>query len=202
MYEFTLRQHGTFMYHPHHDEMTQMALGMMGMFVVHPREPDGPRVDRDFVLMLHEWKIDAGHRAARPERDDRLQRADVQRQGVPGDRAAAWRSTGERVRIRLGNLSAMDHHPIHLHGYYFQVTETDGGAIPEAGAVARDHGARARRAARARSSSSPTSPGDWAMHCHMTHHVMNQMGHGLPNMIGVEPGRARPAGAAARCPAT
>jgi FtsP/CotA-like multicopper oxidase with cupredoxin domain len=36
-YEFTLRQHGTFMYHPHHDEMTQMAMGMMGMIVVHPR---------------------------------------------------------------------------------------------------------------------------------------------------------------------
>ena len=26
------------------------------------------------------------------------------------------------------------------------------------------------------------------MHCHMTHHVMNQMGHGLPNMIGVDVG--------------
>ncbi len=31
-------------------------------------------------------------------------------------------------------------------------------------------------------------PGDWAIHCHMTHHVMNQMGHNFPNMIGVKPG--------------
>jgi len=31
------------------------------------------------------------------------------------------------------------------------------------------------------------SHGDWAMHCHMTHHVMNQMGHGIPNMIGMKP---------------
>ena len=31
-------------------------------------------------------------------------------------------------------------------------------------------------------------PGDWAMHCHMTHHVMNQMGDKFPNMIGVKPG--------------
>jgi FtsP/CotA-like multicopper oxidase with cupredoxin domain len=37
---------------------------------------------------------------------------------------------GERVRIRFGNLSAIDHHPIHLHGYAFTITETDGGAIP------------------------------------------------------------------------
>ena len=40
---------------------------------------------------------------------------------------------GERVRIRLGNLSAMDHHPIHLHGHYFKVVATDGGDIPAAG---------------------------------------------------------------------
>jgi manganese oxidase len=32
-------------------------------------------------------------------------------------------------------------------------------------------------------------PGDWAMHCHMTHHVMNQMGHSGPNMVGVRPGK-------------
>jgi hypothetical protein len=32
------------------------------------------------------------------------------------------------------------------------------------------------------------NPGDWAFHCHMSHHVMNQMGHGIPNLIGVQPG--------------
>ena len=31
------------------------------------------------------------------------------------------------------------------------------------------------------------APGDWAFHCHMTHHVMNQMGHEFPNMVGVNP---------------
>src|SRR5262245_12348438 len=36
-YEFTLRQHGTQMYHPHSDEMVQMAMGMMGFFVIHPK---------------------------------------------------------------------------------------------------------------------------------------------------------------------
>lgn len=38
-YEFTLQQHGTHMYHPHADEMTQMAVGMMGMFIIHPKTP-------------------------------------------------------------------------------------------------------------------------------------------------------------------
>ncbi len=36
-------------------QMAQMALGMMGMIVVHPRRPPaGHRVDRDFVIMLSE----------------------------------------------------------------------------------------------------------------------------------------------------
>ena len=58
-YEFTLKQHGTHMYHSHHDEMTQMALGLMGLFVIHPRNPKY-RVDRDFAFMLSEWRIDTG----------------------------------------------------------------------------------------------------------------------------------------------
>ena len=59
-YEFQLRQHGTYMYHSHSDDMTQIALGMMGMFVIHPRTPTGPKADRDFVLMSSEWRIDVG----------------------------------------------------------------------------------------------------------------------------------------------
>jgi hypothetical protein len=31
------------------------------------------------------------------------------------------------------------------------------------------------------------APGDWPLHCHMTHHVMNQMGHNIPNSIGIDP---------------
>src|SRR5262245_55179068 len=39
VYEFTLLRSGTHMYHPHADEMTQMAMGMMGLFIVHPKDP-------------------------------------------------------------------------------------------------------------------------------------------------------------------
>jgi FtsP/CotA-like multicopper oxidase with cupredoxin domain len=52
------------MYHPHWDEMTQMAMGMMGMIVVHPRRPTGFVPDRDFAIMLNEWNIPIG--AGRP----------------------------------------------------------------------------------------------------------------------------------------
>src|SRR5258707_2826870 len=59
-YEFTLRQHGTHMYHSHSDEMTQMALGTMGLFIIHPRRPRDQRPDRDFAFMLGEWRLDTG----------------------------------------------------------------------------------------------------------------------------------------------
>ncbi|MFO0982467.1 MAG: multicopper oxidase domain-containing protein [Planctomycetota bacterium] len=94
---------------------------------------------------------------------------------------------GERVRIRLANLSAMDHHPIHLHGYQFKIVETDGGQIAESAQQSETTSLVQVGSTRAVEFVAD-APGDWALHCHMTHHVMNQMGHDVPNMIGVKPG--------------
>ncbi len=181
-YEFTLRQHGTFMYHSHHDEMTQMALGMVGMFVVHPRRPRAP-VDRDFAIMLHEWAIRPGARRPDPNEMKDFNVLTMNAKAFPGTEPLVVK-TGQRVRIRFGNLSAMDHHPIHLHGYQFRVTETDGGVIPAAGQWPETTVLVPTGSTRTVEFVADV-PGDWAMHCHMTHHVMNQMGHALPNMIGV-----------------
>ena len=128
-YEFTLRQSGTGMYHSHHDEMTQMALGLTGLFVIHPRKRSAKRVDRDFAIILHEWKVDPGAKRPDPNEMVEFNMLTMNAKAYPGTEALVVR-TGERVRIRLGNLSAMDHHPIHLHGYQFNVTATDGGDIP------------------------------------------------------------------------
>jgi manganese oxidase len=192
-YEFTLKQHGTFMYHSHHDEMTQMALGMTGMIVVHPKAPK-KKVDRDFVIMLHEWKIDVGARRPDPNAMDGFNLLTMNGRAFPGTAPLVVKQ-GQRVRIRFGNLSAMDHHPIHLHGYAFKITETDGGMIPEAGQWPETTVLVPTGSTRTVEFVAD-APGDWAMHCHMTHHVMNQMGHGVPNLIGVKPGgldaRVRP----------
>ena len=183
-YEFTLTQHGTFMYHPHHDEMVQMALGLMGMFVVHPRKPSGPLPDRDFVYQLSEWAIPPG-----VERPDPNEMTDF---NVLTFNAKVFPATdplvvkrGDRVRIRIGNLSGMDHHPIHIHGTSFRVTETDGGEIPPAGQWPETTVLVPTGSTRTIEFVA-NNPGDWAMHCHMTHHTMTQMGHGIPNLIGVD----------------
>jgi len=184
LYEFTLRQAGTLMYHPHFDEMLQMGMGMMGMFVIHARTPAGPRVDRDFSIMLSEWAIKPG--TSKPDTTvmNDFNILTMNSKVFPGTAPLVVKK-GERVRVRLGNLGATDHHPIHLHGYQFRITATDGGHIPESAqwpettvlvpvGSTRDIEFIA------------DAQGDWAFHCHMTHHVMNQMGHELPNMLGVK----------------
>lgn len=187
LYEFTFKNAGTFMYHPHYDEMTQMALGMMGMIVVHPRAPKGPRVARDFALMSHEWKIEPG--AARPDPNamNDFNLLTFNSKAFPGT-APLVMGVGERVRVRIGNLSPMDHHPIHLHGVSAELTWTDGGEVPlsarhpETTFLVPVGSVRVFEFV-------ATEPGDWAMHCHMTHHVMNQMGHGFPVMVGADAAR-------------
>ena len=186
MYEFTLNQTGACMYHPHFDEMTQMALGMMGMFIIHPRKMSGPKIDRDFALMLSEWRIDPGTSRPNPMEMTDFNVLTLNSKAFPGTAPLVVKK-GDRVRIRIGNLGAMDHHPIHLHGYQFKITETDGGQIPTEGQWPETTVLVAVGSTRTIEFVANES-GDWAMHCHMTHHTMNQMGHGTPNMIGVKTG--------------
>jgi FtsP/CotA-like multicopper oxidase with cupredoxin domain len=182
-YEFTFTKPGTFMYHPHFDEMTQIAFGMVGMIVVHPREPE-PRRVRDYSLMLHEWKVPIG--AARP---DPLAMNDfnvltINSKSFPATTPLVA-EVGDLVRIRLGNLGPMDHHPIHLHGYAFEVAETDGGQVPRAARWPETTVLVPVGSVRVIEFVAD-APGDWPMHCHMTHHVMNQMGHDALNLVGVD----------------
>ncbi len=81
-----------------------------------------------------------------------------ERQGVSRARRRLVCEHRRAVRIRFGNLSAMDHHPIHLHGYYWKVVATDGGPLPVVRAMAGDHGAGAHGQHPRTSSSSPTHP--------------------------------------------
>src|SRR5690625_1887329 len=183
-YEFTLRQHGTCMYHSHRDEMTQQAMGLMGMFIIHPRNPDR-RPDRDFALLSSEWLIRPG--TTRPDPNEMVEFNVLTFNGrcFPGT-APLVAERGELVRIRFGNLSAMSHHPIHIHGNSWRVTETDGGPIPRAGQWPETTVLVPVGSTRTVEFVAE-NPGDWAMHCHMSHHVMNQMGHAGVNLIGASP---------------
>lgn len=182
-YEFTVGAPGTFMYHPHFDEMTQQGMGMMGMLIVHPKDSNDAPVDQDFAIMLSEWRIEPGTRRPNTNEMTDFNIFTMNSRIYPATNPLVIR-TGERVRIRFGNLSAMDHHPIHLHGFQFKIAEMDGGRIAPAAQMSANTVLVPVGSTRAIEFVAD-APGDWAMHCHMTHHVMTQMGHTSPNMVGV-----------------
>ena len=185
VYEFVARRAGTFMYHPHADEMTQMAMGMMGMWITHPRQahPLISEVQRDFCFLMNAYDIEPGSFTPNIMTMTDFNLWTWNSRVFPGIDSLNVR-LNDRVRIRIGNLT-MTNHPIHLHGHEFQVTGTDGGAIPMSARwseVATDIAVGQMR----QIEFVADEEGDWAFHCHKSHHTMNAMGHKVPTMIGVE----------------
>ena len=183
VYEFVARRPGTFMYHPHADEMVQMAMGMMGFWVTHPKNPKHHAVDRDFVFLLNAYDIEPGSYTPRVNEMLDFNIWTFNSRVFPGIDTMNVRQ-GDRVRIRTGNLT-MTNHPIHLHGHEFEVTGTDGGwTRPESRwpEVTTDVAVGQMRAIEFVAD----EPGDWAFHCHKSHHTMNAMGHDVPTLIGVD----------------
>jgi manganese oxidase len=183
VYEFVLKGSGTFMYHPHSDEMVQMAMGMMGMFVVHPNDPNFRRVDRDFIFVMSAYRFDPGTALPKVAEMTDFNIWTFNARAFPGIDVMPVR-LGDRVRVRMGNLS-MTAHPIHLHGHHFAVSCTDGGWVPESAQwpeTTIDVPVGAIRAI----DFVADSAGDWAFHCHKSHHTMNAMGHNLVNLIGAQ----------------
>ncbi|HEY5636445.1 MAG TPA: copper oxidase [Burkholderiales bacterium] len=183
VYEFEMKKSGTFMYHPHADEMVQMAMGMMGFLVVHPKNPKLHRVDRDFVFLLNAFDIEPGSYTPKIMTMLDFNLWCWNSRVFPGIDPFVVRKD-DRVRIRFGNLT-MTNHPVHMHGYDFEVTCTDGGWVPKSARwpeVTVDVAVGQMRAFEFVAS----EPGDWAIHCHKSHHTMNAMGHNVPTMIGVD----------------
>ena len=169
IHEFTLHQAGTFFYHSHF--AMQEMMGMLGMFIMHPKEPFTPPVDRDFGIVIQEWAVLPNNTVPNTLS---MEFNWLTFNGKSGPATTPMLiKQGERVRIRLINLG-MDHHPIHLHGFQFAVTGTESGRMPQhlwynqntvlvGVAQARDIEFDAKYA------------GDWMLHCHLPHHMMNQM---------------------------
>src|SRR5476651_2370811 len=185
VYEFAAQRAGTFMYHPHADETTQMAMGMMGFWVTHARDPGFMRVDRDYVFLLNAYDIDPGSYTPKVSTMTDFNLWTFNSRAFPGTAPMVAR-LGERVRVRVGNLT-MTNHPIHLHGHEFVVVGTDGGWTPPGARwpeVTADIAVGQMRAIEF----TAAAAGDWSFHCHKSHHTMNAMSHAVPTTLGVETG--------------
>ena len=176
VYEFDIHQAGTYFYHSH--MAMQEMTGMLGGFIMHPSTPYHPHCDKDFLLHLQEYAVLPNNTVPNT--------MNMEYNWLLLNGKAGPASTplivrlGDRVRLRFVNLG-MDHHPMHLHGYTFHVTGTEGGRIHESAwwpgntvlvgvAQARDVEITANR------------PGDWMLHCHLPHHMMNQMSSNVGTM--------------------
>jgi hypothetical protein len=157
--------------------MQEMA-GMLGGFIMHPRTPNHPHCDKDFLLHIQEYAVLPNNTVPNTMNME-YNWLLLNGKAGPASTPLIVRQ-GERVRIRFVNLG-MDHHPMHIHGYTFQVTGTEGGRIPQTAwwpgttvlvgvAQARDIEITADRV------------GDWMLHCHLPHHMMNQMSSNVGSM--------------------
>jgi len=192
VYEFTLHQEGTYFYHPH--MAMQEMMGMLGAFIMHPKVLRTPRVDQDFVIMLQEYAV-LPNNSVPNSMNMEFNWLTFNGKAGPATTPLVVR-LGDRVRVRLLNLG-MHHHPIHLHGHTFFVTGTEGGPIPQSawypGNTALVGVAQARDLEFV-----ANNPGDWMLHCHLPHHMMNQMSSnvgpmtrlagGMPAGVGMEEG--------------
>ena len=169
VYEFTLNQHGTLFYHSHF--AMQEMMGLLGLFVVHPKVPYAPKVDRDFGILLQEWAILPNNTVPNTMAMEFNWLTFNGRSGP--DTTPMLVKQGERVRLRIVNMG-MDHHPIHLHGNQFVVTGTEGGRKPEH--LWFPENTVLVGVGQARNIEFDAKyVGDWMVHCHLPHHMMNQM---------------------------
>jgi len=192
VYEFTLHQHGTFFYHSH--MAMQEMMGLIGLFIIHPKEVYQPRVDKDFGLILQEWAILPNNTIPNTMSME-FNWLTINGKAGPATTPLIVKH-GERVRIRMVNLG-MDHHPMHLHGNQFYLTGTEGGRIPAALWYPQNTVLVGVAQARVVEFDA-TFPGDWMLHCHLPHHMMNAMvsmvgpmahvGAGLQTGMGMEEG--------------
>lgn len=170
VYEFDVHEYGTFWYHTH--VAMQETNGMVGWMIVHPANPVGPPVDRDFGLLFQNFSILPNHTVNDSWSMDWNWHTINGRSGPYTTPLVV--KHGERVRVRIMDFSPVQHHPVHLHGHTFWVTGHEGARAPSSAWVPRN----TELIAVAQASDFEfiaNNPGDWMFHCHMTHHMMNHM---------------------------
>jgi FtsP/CotA-like multicopper oxidase with cupredoxin domain len=170
VYEFDLHQNGTFFYHSHGP--MQEVMGMSGLFIIHPRRAYRPPVDHDFGLVLHEFSI-LPQSTIPNSISEEFNFFTINGRSGPYATPMVVK-LGSRVRIRFMNLSPMDHHPMHLHGHTFWITGTEAGRIPESAWIPSNNVLVSVGQSRDVEFVA-NNPGDWALHCHILHHMMNHM---------------------------
>jgi FtsP/CotA-like multicopper oxidase with cupredoxin domain len=160
-YEFTVPNAGSHMYHSHHNAATQVGLGLLGAFIVEPKDPQPiEKADVDYVLVLN----DGAHGYT------------FNGKSFPATEPIVAKK-GQKVRIRFMNEGMMIH-PMHLHGMHMTVIAKDGWAAP---APWKCDTLNIAPGERWDVIVNCTNPGTWAFHCHILPHAESD--HGMFGMV-------------------
>lgn len=151
---------------------------MAGAFIVDPLEG----VADDRVLVITEWTSLSPAQLGEIMRADDAGEAFVRMQprvtfvmnglSWPASERLTYQ-LGEKVRWRVINLSSQ-HHPMHLHGFYFDVESLGDGLRDRPVAAADRHSVVTqllRSGATMTMTWTPEREGNWLFHCHIMHHV-------------------------------
>jgi FtsP/CotA-like multicopper oxidase with cupredoxin domain len=163
-YEFPIRDGnaGTHMYHAHHNSAFQVTRGLLGSFIVEPKDPASrPAFDREYTIVLNDGPI-GGY--------------SLNGKSFPATQPLMARR-GEKVLIRYMNEGMMIH-PMHLHGMPMTVTAADGYLLPQPYMCDTINIAPGQRF---ETIVDATEVGTWAFHCHILSHAETE--HGMFGMV-------------------
>ena len=160
-YEFTAKTTGSHMYHSHHNATDQVGRGLLGAFIVHPKDP-AQRVDRKYGVSQDIVWIS----------NDSLGGFTINGRGFPAT-APIVAKLGEKILVRFMNEGVMMH-PWHLHGMPMHVVARDGYEL--GGASFRCDTLGVNPGERWDVVIDCTEPGAWAFHCHILPHAEGREG--------------------------
>ena len=162
-YEFTVPEgnSGSHMYHSHHNSTTQVGLGLLGAFIVEPKNPRAiEKVDHEYTLILN----DGAHGYT------------FNGKSFPATQPLTAK-LGQKIRIRFMNEGMMIH-PMHLHGMHMTVIDKDGWAQPQPWKCDTLNVAPGERWDVIVNCN---NPGTWPFHCHILPHAESE--HGMFGMV-------------------
>ena len=163
-YEFPIREGnaGAHMYHSHHNAALQVTRGLLGAFIVEPKDPaTRPAYDREYTMVLNDGPIGG---------------FSINGKGFPATQPVVVKQD-ERILIRYMNEGLMIH-PMHLHGMPMTVFAQDGYLLPQpymCDTLNIAPGQRFETVVEA------TELGVWAFHCHILSHAESE--HGMFGMV-------------------
>jgi manganese oxidase len=155
-YEFVAKPAGSHMYHSHHNSTEQVGSGLLGAFVVEPRDAAKRyKVDADYLMVLNDGPFGFT----------------LNGKSFPATQPLTAK-VGQKILIRYMNEGTMIH-PMHLHGFPQLVTAKDGYPLPQPYSCDTLNIAPGDRWDVV---VEPDEPGAWAFHCHILPHAESQTG--------------------------